>query len=94
MQNLLIYITIIGIMFQAGCSIVQVQHEESSIPFGSSVKLAISQQTLNPEAGGDAPVVGLDGRYAAKVAGAYQEGPKTEAKEGQSVSETIIETKR
>jgi len=91
MQNVFVYLAILGIMLQAGCSPL-IQHEESTKPFGSSARLALSQQILNPDAGGDAPVVGLDGRYAAEVAKAYQEGPKTDASDGQSVSELIIGT--
>ncbi len=93
MRNVFIYTAIIGIMLQAGCSVVQIQHEESTIPFGAAARLAVSQQTLNPEAGTDAPVVGLDGVYANTVAEKYQEGPKTDAKDGQSISETIVRTK-
>ncbi|QJB55237.1 hypothetical protein [Pseudodesulfovibrio sp. zrk46] len=93
MKNMLIHLALIGIMLQAGCSIAQVDHKESTLPFGSSVKLAISQQTLNPEAGTDAPVVGIDGRYAQKVAEKYNEGPRTEAKDGQSISGLIVESK-
>jgi hypothetical protein len=76
MKNLIVYTAILGIMLQAGCSVLQVQHEESTVPFGSSTKLAISQQILNPEAGGNAPVVGLDGRYAETISNKYNEGPK------------------
>ncbi|SOB59734.1 conserved protein of unknown function [Pseudodesulfovibrio profundus] len=93
MQNVLIYLAIIGIMLQAGCSVVQVQHEESSIAFGSSARLAMRQQILNPEAGGDAPVVGIDGRYAETVAEKYLKGPKTKSESGQSISEVIIGTR-
>lgn len=93
MKNLFIYLVIVGIMFQAGCAMVQTEHTESTIPFGSSVKLAVSQQTLNPEAGGTAPVMGLDGRYAASVANKHYEGPKTKSEKGQSVSEIIIGAK-
>lgn len=92
MQNFFIYLAILLIMLQAGCSPL-ITHEESTLPFGSSVKLAVSQQILNPEAGTDAPVIGLDGRYAAEVAKKYQEGPKTKPESGQSVSETIINSK-
>jgi len=93
MRNIFIYIAMGIIALQAGCSVVQIEHEESSIPCGSSVKLAVQQQTLNPEAGSDAPVVGLDGRYAAKVAEKYNEGPRTESQDGQSVSEIVIGAK-
>lgn len=90
MRNVLVYIAVIGIMVQMGCSPLT-RHEESTAPFGSAVRQALNQQILNPGAGSDAPVVGLDGRYAATVGTTYQEGPKTEAGEGQSVSEIIIE---
>lgn len=91
MQNMFVYFALTAIMLQAGCGLTQIQHEESTIPFGSSVRLAVKQQTLNPEAGGDAPVVGLDGRYASKVAEKYHEGPKTKSEDGQSISEIIID---
>ncbi len=91
MGNLIVYLAVFAIMFQMGCS-PMISHEESTAPFGSSARLALSQQIYNPEAGTDAPVVGIDGRYAAKVGTTYQEGPKTESKTGQSVSEIIIGT--
>ncbi|MFH1915022.1 MAG: hypothetical protein ABIK45_12215 [Pseudomonadota bacterium] len=90
MRNIPVYLAIIGIMLQMGCG-AMVQHEESTAPFGSSVHQAVAQQILNPGAGTDAPVVGLDGRYAAEVGAAYQEGPRTEPNSGQSVSEIIIQ---
>lgn len=89
MKTLLVYTAILGIMLQAGCTTL-VQHEESTRPFGSSARLAVRQQIYNPEAGGDAPVVGLDGRYAATVHKKHLEGPVTKAEEGMSVSEIII----
>lgn len=92
MNNLSVYVVMGLIIAQAGCS-PMIQHEESTRPFGSSVHLAIRQQIVNPEAGSDAPVVGLDGRYAASVAGTYQEGPKTKAEDGQSISEDIVKAK-
>ncbi len=83
MQNFIIYIAIIGIMFQAGCG-KTFEAEETTPPFGSSVRMGIVSQTANPEAGTDAPVVGLDGKYAAKVLEKYQDGPRerTEATSG------------
>ena len=83
MQNLLIYLAMVGIMLQAGCG-TMFEAEETTPSFGSSVTMAIRSQTANPEAGTDAPVVGLDGRYAAKVAEKYQSGPveKTERQTG------------
>lgn len=93
MKNIIIVTAaLLGLLGQAGCGLL-VKHEESTLPFGSSVKLAMQQQIYNPEAGGDAPVVGQDGRYAATVAKKYQEGPQTKAETGQSVSEIIIGTK-
>ncbi|NDV20698.1 hypothetical protein GO013_14900 [Pseudodesulfovibrio sp. JC047] len=75
MQNLLIYLGMIGIMLQAGCGIMN--NVDTSAPrFGSSVRMALESQRANPEAGSSAPVVGLDGRYAAKAAEKYQAGPK------------------
>ncbi len=91
MRNTFIYIAMALIMAQAGCSGPLIQHDESTRAFGESARLAVRQQTLNPEAGTDAPVVGLDGRYAASVAEKYNEGPKTKSDKGQSVSELIIQ---
>lgn len=93
MRNVLIYTGLVWIMLSAGCSMTQIEHEESTIPFGSSARLAVRQQILNPEAASDAPVVGLDGRYAAKIAEKHLEGPKTNPDAGQSVSEAIIQVK-
>lgn len=84
MQNFMIYIALMGIMLQAGCG-TMFQANETTPPHGSSVRMAVQSQIANPEAGGDAPVVGLDGRYAAKVAEKYQSGPK-EKKERQTGS--------
>lgn len=41
--------------------------------FGKSVRAAVALQTLNPEAGGDAPVNGLEGRTAKDVYDRYGE---------------------
>lgn len=81
MQNILVYIFILGIMLQAGCG-TMFKAEETTPPFGSSVKMAVSMQTYNPEAGTDAPVVGLDAKYGAKVAEKYHEGPKKKKERG------------
>nr|WP_287412436.1 hypothetical protein [Pseudodesulfovibrio sp.] len=75
MQNFMIYLAIVGIMLQAGCGSMY-EVDSTTPPFGSSVRMAVKSQTANPEAGSDAPVVGLDGKYAAKVAEKYQSGPK------------------
>ena len=78
MQNILIYLAMVFIMLQAGgCNSILHHTENSNTPaFGSSVNLAVAEQTANPEAGGDAPVVGIDGKYAAAAAAKYQEGPR------------------
>ena len=93
MKTLFVMLTLTITMMLAGCGMVMVEHEESTVAFGSSTKLALRQQILNPEAGNDAPVVGLDGRYADAVAKKYHEGPRTEPDKGQSVSEVIIEAR-
>lgn len=93
MNKFFIYIAMTGIMLQAGCSVLQVQHEESTLPFGHSTRLAVKQQILDPNAGGDAPVVGLDGRYAAKVVEKRHDGPVTKAEDGMSISEVVIGAK-
>lgn len=90
MRNILIYIAMVFIMLQAGgCGIVPFIPEppgESHTPaYRSSVELAVSEQTANPEAGGDAPVVGIDGKYAAAATAKYQKGPR-EKKESQAGS--------
>lgn len=84
MKNILIYLAIVGIMLQAGCG-TMFEAAQSTPPFGSSVRMAVASQTANPEAGSDAPVVGLDGKYGAAAAEKYQAGPK-EKKERESGS--------
>lgn len=78
MQNILIYLAMVFIMLQAGgCNTILHHADNSSTPaFGSSVRLAASEQTANPEAGNDAPVVGIDGKYSAAAVAKYQKGPK------------------
>jgi uncharacterized protein YceK len=75
MQNILIYIAMVAIMLQAGCG-TMFEAKQTTPPFGSSVHMAIASQTANPEAGGDEPVVGLDGKYADVVVKKHQEGPR------------------
>lgn len=89
MNNIFVYLGMFLIVLQAGCSPL-IQHEESTRPFGQSARMALHQQILNPEAGTDAPVTGLDGRYASSVAEKYQAGPVTESKDGMSISEIVI----
>ncbi|WP_207264657.1 hypothetical protein [Desulfovibrio sp. Huiquan2017] len=76
MRNILIYIAMVGIMLQAGCG-TMFENDRTSPEFGSSVRMAVASQTANPEAGGDAPVVGIDGQYAAAMVARYQAGPST-----------------
>lgn len=86
MQNFLIYLAMIFIMLQAGGCIATVDPVQySNTPeFGSSVRTAAAEQIANPEAGDDAPVVGIDGKYAAAAVAKYQKGPreKEEAQAG------------
>ncbi len=71
-MNRILLATII-IPLLAGCtSLVQEQHLP---PQGFSVRQAIAMQTLNPDAGGTAPMIGLDGRYAQQAMTNYQEMP-------------------
>lgn len=74
MQNILIYIAMVAIMLQAGCG-TMFDGQSGTPPFGSSVRMAVASQTANPDAGTDAPVVGIDGRYAEAVVNRYQAGP-------------------
>ena len=53
----------------AGC--VQTTPEWDS-RFGQSVRLAQQQQTLNPQAGGDAPVNGIDGATGRETVTRYR----------------------
>ncbi len=74
-------LTIIITALLAGCApLVQEQHLPAQ---GFSVRQAIALQTLNPDAGGTAPVLGLDGRYAQQTIINYQEMPLP-AKEAES----------
>ncbi len=92
MQNFFIYIALMGIMLQAGCG-AMIEHSETTPPFGSSVRLAISQQIADPTPPTDAPVAYKDGRYAAAVAKKYEEGPRTKPEDGVSISEIVIGAK-
>ena len=89
MKNIIVYAAIVGIMLQAGCGNL-ITHEETTPPFGSSARLAVSQQIADPTPPTDAPVAYKDGRYAAAVAEKYQEGPQTDPAEGMSISEIVI----
>ena len=89
MKNIIVYAAIVGIMLQAGCGNL-ITHEETTPPFGSSARLAVSQQIADPTPPTDAPVAYKDGRYAAAVAEKYQEGPQTKPDQGMSISEIVI----
>lgn len=93
MQNIAICLALVGIMLQAGCGTIT-QNDPTTPPFGSSVRMAVASQTANPEAGTDAPVVGLDGRYAASMLKKYQEGPVEERKEGTESIFGVVDTKK
>jgi len=89
MRNLIVYAALIAIMLQAGCASL-VEHEPTTPPFGSSVRLAVSQQIFDTSPPSDAPVAYKDGRYAEAVAKKYQEGPHSEPDKGMSISEIVI----
>jgi len=90
MQNFLVYLAIVGIMLQAGCGSMY-EVDETTPPFGSSVRMALESQTANPEAGSDAPVVGIDGKYAAKAAEKYQAGPKEKKERASGSTFGVVE---
>lgn len=89
MQNILIYIGMVAIMLQAGCG-TMFDPESGAPAFGSSVRMAVASQTVNPEAGSDAPVAGVDGRYAEAVVKRYQAGPAKS--DGANGSQTTVIT--
>lgn len=101
MQNFLIYLAIVGIMLQAGgCASVfpeslglSTETVETTPPFGSSVRMAVKSQTAYPEAGQtDTPVIGLDGRYAAKVAENYNNGPRDKTEQNRPSMFGVVDT--
>ena len=89
MQNLFVYAALVAIMLQAGCGAI-IEREPTTPPFGSSVRLAVSQQIYDTTPPSDAPVAFKDGRYAAVVAKKYQEGPQSKPDDGMSISEIVI----
>lgn len=91
MKNYFVYLGLILIMLQAGCNTMQ--NPETTPPFGSSVRTAVSQQIADPTPASDAPVAYKDGRYAAAVARKYEEGPRTKPEDGASISEIVIGAK-
>lgn len=84
MKKIQISFVIMGALLLSGCGSLY-EGTPSTPEFGSSVRMAIASQTVNPEAGTDAPIVGIDGRYAAAAAENYQSGPK-DRKERESTS--------
>ncbi|GAB7024486.1 hypothetical protein [Salidesulfovibrio brasiliensis] len=87
-------ITIITLFLAAatltGCGGMQVEHTESTIPFGSSVSHAVEAQKLNPMPAGTDPVTGADGEYALKVLENYQKGPEPSSKDSQSLFQKTL----
>ncbi|WFS63202.1 hypothetical protein LF599_03290 [Pseudodesulfovibrio thermohalotolerans] len=93
MKNIIIYLGMIAIMLQAGCG-TMFEAEHTTPDFGSSVRGIMLSQTANPEAGqDDAPVVGLDGRYAAKVAENYNKGPRDKTERNRPSMFGVVDTK-
>jgi len=89
MKRFLICFALMGVVLQAGCG-TTFQAKETTPPFRSSVNSAIASQTVDPGAGSDDPVVGIDGVYGAKVMKNYHAGPKTKKSSGGSGSTAII----
>lgn len=85
----LILITVMTLFLAAGCQLAQVKHTPSGAPFGSSVRLAVEQQILNPMPAGTEPVRGMDGKYAQSIIEKYQEGPSSEPQKSSS-KESIV----
>ncbi|WP_243360153.1 hypothetical protein [Fundidesulfovibrio terrae] len=56
---------------------------------GESVKATMQSQVLNPEAGGDQPVAGMDGVVAERAIERYEK--RGEAKNGQGVMEKMVD---
>lgn len=73
-----------------GCGTMQVEHAESTVPFGTSVSQAVEAQKLNPMPAGTEPVTGADGEYALKVLENYQKGPEPSKQEGQSLFQKTL----
>ena len=65
------------LLLLAGCAT-----EPSREPMGQSVRRAVHAQILNPEAGGDEPVAGLDGPAGTAVLKGYRDSFTPEKKEG------------
>ncbi len=60
-------------------------------PMGIAVRQAIAAQTLNPDAGGVEPVLGMDGRTAIRVAESYESSFGGEEK-GSGIMEQMLDT--
>ncbi|WP_147819691.1 hypothetical protein [Salidesulfovibrio onnuriiensis] len=84
-------VLILTILFLAsGCHLAQVEHAESTAPFGSSTRLAVDQQILNPMPAGTEPVRGMDGKYAQTVMEKYQKGPSSQPQKS-SNKESLVD---
>ncbi|XPV75628.1 MAG: hypothetical protein ACNI27_13415 [Desulfovibrio sp.] len=82
-----LFIITITAALLSGC--VLVEHKPSSVPYGTSVRTAISSQTLNHQPPTDAPVNEMDGVYAEKVMEKYHKGPQTKPS-GSSIFNLIL----
>lgn len=90
MTRLTIITTLYLFLAAAGCSAVQVEHVQSTPPFGQSVHMAVESQKLNPLPANTEPVRGMDGKYVQSVMEKYQKGPAaSESKKSQSQSVKI-----
>ena len=75
MTRLLLIPCLIALL--AGCAT-----EPPHAPMGQSVRRAVQAQILNPEAGGDEPVAGLDGPAGQQVMQGYRDSFQPEKKDG------------
>ncbi|WP_018126119.1 hypothetical protein [Desulfovibrio oxyclinae] len=86
-MTVIVFLASLGL---SGCSVMQVQHEPSTMPHGTAVSQAVEAQKLNPMPAGTEPVKGADGEYALKVLEQYQEGPKSGSSEGESLFQEVL----
>lgn len=86
----LVLLSVTMIFLASGCQAIQVEHFESTVPYGSSVQMAVQNQILNPMPAGTEPVRGMDGRYAQSIIEKYQKGPTAEPQQS-SNKESLVD---
>jgi hypothetical protein len=65
------------------------EHRYSQWKCGDSMRTTMQSQILNPEAGGDQPVVGMDGVAAERAIQRYEK--RGDDKKGQGVLENMVD---